>query len=464
MKKQKFYIATLGCKVNQYESDGIAASLEEKGFIRGQKNSLVDVCIINTCAVTSKAGMQSRQTIRKIIRDNPQARIIVTGCHAQTDPDIIKKIEEVDHIVCHKDKTLIAERIVDLTDGQDSGRPIHKPGNGSIDKATDQVQTPSQSTFVFQGPDHTKNNRFLSFNKPVKGNMTRAYLKIQDGCNAFCTYCIVPHARGSSVSMPESEVFKHLEGLSRAGFKEVIITGIHTGMYGLDLNPSTSLAKLLRTMDNKKIVDRVRISSIEPTEICDDLIDLAGHGHIICDHFHIPLQSGDDEILKKMKRPYSASFFEEKILKIHEKLPFAGIGIDTLIGFPSETDTQFENTFNLIEKLPISYLHIFPFSARKGTPAYHFDGKIAPDIIKLRCARMRELDKKKRSAFIQANRGRKLQGLVQKTQDRQTGLSKAVTSNYLSILLEKDDSLNGKLVDLIYEQCDSDMNLIGNVI
>ncbi|MCP3944413.1 MAG: tRNA (N(6)-L-threonylcarbamoyladenosine(37)-C(2))-methylthiotransferase MtaB [Desulfobacteraceae bacterium] len=444
MKKQKFYIETLGCKVNQYESDGIAGCLEEKGFIRKTKNESVDLCIINTCAVTSKAGMQSRQAIRKIIRNNPHAKIVVTGCHAQTDRDLIKKIEDVDQIVCHKEKTLIADLIAD--------------------KADDQTPESSQKPFIFQPPDHSNDNRFLSFNKPVKGNMSRAYLKIQDGCNAFCTYCIVPYARGSSVSMPQSQVFKHLTELCQSGFKEVIITGIHTGMYGIDLNPPTSLVRLVETIDKQKLVNRIRISSIEPGEISEELINLASQGHILCDHFHIPLQSGDDDILKKMKRPYSASFFEEIVLKIHEKLPFAGIGVDTLIGFPSETDKQFENTFNLIKRLPISYLHVFPFSARKGTPAYHFDGRVAPEVLKERCARMRELDKEKRSEFVDANKNRNLRGLVQKTQDKDSKFYKAVTSNYLTVLIEKNDSLKGKIVDLIYERCDSDLNPIGKVI
>ncbi len=468
MKKQKFHIVTLGCKVNQYESDGIAACLEEKGLIRGENNLSVDLCIINTCAVTSKAGMQSRQAIRKIIRDNPNARIIVTGCHAQTDYELINKIEKIDQIICHKDKTLIADLIVDLIPDLAKEPSTRQAANEITGQITNQIKgklsVDFPSPFVFRSPDHSKENRFLSFDKPVKGNMTRAYLKIQDGCNAFCTYCIVPYARGSSVSMPEPQVFKHLEGLCHSGFKEVIITGIHTGMYGLDLNPPTSLMNLLNTMDKRKSVDRVRISSIEPTELSEELIDLATPGHILCDHFHIPLQSGDDGILKKMKRPYSASFFEGLIHKIHAKLPSAGIGVDTLIGFPSETDAQFENTFTLIEKLPISYLHVFPFSARKGTPAYHFSGKVAPEVIKERCARMRELDKEKRAAFIHANKGKTLQALVQKTQDRQTGFLKAVTSNYLTILLERNDSLKGKLVDLIYEQCDSKMNPIGKII
>jgi threonylcarbamoyladenosine tRNA methylthiotransferase MtaB len=464
MKKQKFYIETLGCKVNQYESDGIASCLEEKGLVRGKKKSSVDLCIINTCAVTSKAGMQSRQAIRKIIRDNPEARIIVTGCHAQTDYDLINKIEAVDQIVCHRDKILIADRIADLIPDLAKQPKPGQAGNEVQGKIPDTTADTPPSPFVFRPPDHSQENRFFAFDTPVKGNMTRAYLKIQDGCNAFCTYCIVPYARGSSVSMPEDQVFKHLKGLFKSGFKEVIITGIHTGMYGLDLNPPTSLVSLLNTMDKEKSIDRVRISSIEPGELSDGLIDLASPGHILCDHFHIPLQSGDDGILKKMKRPYSASVFEALVHRIKDKLPHAGIGVDTLIGFPSETDAQFENTYKLIERLPVSYLHVFPFSARKGTPAFHFKGKVASGVIKERCARMRALDKKKRAAFADANRGRKLEALVQKTQDRQTGYLKAVTSNYLTVWVEKNDLLKGKLVDLVYEQCDSKMNPIGKVM
>ncbi|WP_299979831.1 tRNA (N(6)-L-threonylcarbamoyladenosine(37)-C(2))-methylthiotransferase MtaB [Desulfobacula sp.] len=435
---KKFYIETLGCKVNQYESDGISLSLERQGLIKGSKKQEADVFIVNTCAVTSKASMQSRQAIRKIIRENPNAKVIVTGCHAQTDPEEIKKIEQVDQVVCHKDKNKIANHITSICE--------------------------NNSPLIFKKIDHSKANTFLGFDHAVKGEMTRAYLKIQDGCNAFCTYCIVPHARGSSVSMPEKEVFQHLKELNDSGFKEVIITGIHTGMYGLDLEKKSSLLQLLKKINDKRPVYRIRLSSIEPGEINDDIINLAKPGNILCDHFHIPLQSGDDDILKKMKRPYTASLFEKIIHKIHEKLPYAGIGVDTLIGFPSETEEQFENTYKLIEKLPISYLHVFPFSARKGTPAFNFDNKVDPKVIKHRCAKMRELDKIKRKAFINANLNKKLQGLVQHKIDAKTGMLKAVTSNYLTVFLNNHHDFRGKIIDLVFEQCDSGLNIIGKTI
>ncbi len=434
---KKFHIETLGCKVNQYESDGIASMLQNKGWEKGSKKQFADVFIINTCAVTSKASMQSRQAIRKFIREHPDAKIIVTGCHAQTDPEQLRKIDRIDKIVCHKDKLKIADQISNICK--------------------------NKSTLTFKKADHSKNNTFQGFTKAVKGEMTRAYLKIQDGCDAFCTYCIVPYARGASVSMSEQDVIQHLKQLNALGFKEVILTGIHTGMYGLDLKPSISLSKLLANINAKKLIHRIRLSSIEPGEITDELIDLATPGNILCNHFHIPLQSGDDDILKKMKRPYDTSFFEDIIYKIHDKIPNAGIGVDALIGFPSETHKQFENTYKLIEKLPISYLHVFPYSRRKGTPAYYFRHQVDPKTIKERCAMMRELDMIKRRAFIASNLNQPLEGLVQHKTDKKTGKLKAVTSNYLTVFLEANSNLKGKILDLIPEQCDSDMKITGKI-
>lgn len=434
-KKKTFYIETLGCKVNQYESDGIASELLTKGLTRLDGKDGADVCIINTCAVTAKAGMQSRQAIRRLIRENPGARIIVTGCHAQTDPEQIRSIEHIDQIVCHKDKTRIA----------------------------DCISNTAPAVLEFRTPDH-KDAQFLRFDNPVSGAMTRAYLKIQDGCNAFCTYCIVPYARGASVSMAVPEVHRHVRELAAKGFKEIILTGIHTGHFGLDLDPPASLAGLVEELDAQGAVDRLRISSIEPNEITPELIELAKAGRILCDHFHIPLQSGDNQVLERMKRPYTAEAFTEVVQRIHEALPHAGIGLDCLIGFPGETDQAFQNTYDLVESLPVSYLHVFPFSPRKGTPAFHFKPKVAGQAVKERCAVMRELGKQKQAAFIRANQGRTLQGLVQHQADQESGWLKAVTSNYLTVMLEPDDGLKGKIVDLVYDRWDDALTIKGQVV
>ncbi len=434
---KKFHIQTFGCKVNQYESDGIGSTLEKKGWAKGNKNESCDVFIVNTCAVTSKAGMQSRQAIRKIIRENPKAKVIATGCHAQTDPDVIKKIADL-HIICHQDKTKIADNI-DLI-------------------------CSNNYSFEFKKTDFGKKNIFQGFNHAVKGSMTRAYLKIQDGCEAFCTYCIVPYARGSYVSMPQKDVLKHLEQLNNLGFKEVILTGIHTGKYGVDFKNKTTLVKLLEKINQEKPVHRIRLSSIEPGEINDDIINLAAKDGILCDHFHIPLQSGDDDILKKMKRPYDTKLFKNIIHKIHKKLPFAGIGVDTLIGFPGETDKQFENTYNLIKKLPLSYLHVFPFSPRKGTPAFSLKNQIDSEIIKKRCAAMRQLGQTKRESFINGNFNRRLKGLVQHKSNIKKEVIEAVTSNYINVFLNGKSDLKGTIIDLELDQCNSNLIVTGKRI
>ncbi len=451
---KKFYIQTLGCKVNQYESDGIGSSLERKGWEKGEKDQTCDLFIINTCSVTSKAGMQSRQAVRKIMRENPHSRVIVTGCHAQTDPDAIKKIHPAGksdnllkpyhstdssfskfHIICNQDKTKVADDI-DLI---------------CMDK----------SPFEFKKTDFGRSKIFSGFNHAVKGSMTRAYLKIQDGCEAFCTYCIVPYARGSYVSMPQEDVLRHVEALHDSGFKEVILTGIHTGKYGVDFKNNTSLLTLLEEINRRKSVHRIRLSSIEPGELSEDIINLAAGRNILCDHFHIPLQSGDNDVLKQMKRPYDTDLFEAIINRINQKLPFAGIGVDTLIGFPGETDEQFENTYNLIDKLPVSYLHVFPFSPREGTPAFSFKHQVDSDTIKERCAIMRRLDKIKRENFIKMNMKRELEGLVQHKRDKNSNMLKAVTSNYLNILLKEESELKGQIIDLEIETYNSSLSVTG---
>ncbi|WP_321493286.1 tRNA (N(6)-L-threonylcarbamoyladenosine(37)-C(2))-methylthiotransferase MtaB [uncultured Desulfobacter sp.] len=448
MNKKTFYIESLGCKVNQYESDGIAANLEAHGFSRVDKGCPADICIINTCAVTSRAGMQSRQETRKLIRENPDATVIVTGCHAQTDPEQVKKISGVDLIVCHQDKNLIPEYLVQ--------------------------NPPEKDLFAFRKPEYGKGACFAQFaeaDHPVSGKMTRAYLKIQDGCNQFCTYCIIPYARGTSVSMPFDQVMAHVSGLSRQGFKEVILTGIHTGLYGQDLNPETSLTQLVKTLDEKRLVDQIRISSIEPNEITDALIPMARPGHILCDHFHIPLQSGDNGVLSRMKRPYTVEQFSDIIHSIHSTLPHAGIGLDVIMGFPGETDKSFENTYKLVEGLPVSYLHVFPYSPRKGTPAWHFIPKVSSAAAKKRAAQMRGLGEQKHEDFIKANQGRVLRGLIQNQRDSRTGMLKAVTTNYLTVFIknEKDvsenpDNLKGEIVNIKFDQLGNGCGLLGRII
>ena len=404
-----FRITTLGCKVNQYESDAIAQQLKDLGYQPADTDGQADFCIVNTCTVTQKASMQSRQTVRQFIRTHPQAQIVVTGCYAQTEPDELKKIDGVHHIIGHGDKHNIPE----ILSSQEKNLPF-----------------PSVIQRNIFHEDH-----FKQIPATVFGNRTRPFLKIQDGCDTFCTYCIVPYARGRSRSMPFDAVLDNMDCLKQAGFHEVVLTGVHLGAYGLDLSPQTSLTALLDRIRESNDLGRVRLSSIEPHELPQEIIELVAETQIFCNHFHIPLQSGDDRILKKMHRPYTSAFFENLIVNINDQVPDAAIGFDILIGFPGETEKAFENTHSLIEKLPVTYLHVFPFSARKQTPAARFPGTVQPGVIKERARKMRALGEAKKKSFYKRFVGKTLDVLIESKRDPSTGCLKGFSSNLIPVFL-----------------------------
>ncbi|MBU0768685.1 MAG: tRNA (N(6)-L-threonylcarbamoyladenosine(37)-C(2))-methylthiotransferase MtaB [Proteobacteria bacterium] len=431
----KFRITTLGCKVNQYESDAIAQRLKDLGCIPAGAEDPADLCIINTCTVTQKASMQSRQTVRQFIRSNPQAKIVVTGCYAQTEPDAIKKIDGVHHIIGHGDK----HNIPDIVLSQEKSLP-----------------SPS---LIRRNILHELH--FKQIPVTVFGNRTRPFLKIQDGCDTFCTYCIVPYARGRSRSMPLEGVLKNIHCLKQAGFHEVVLTGVHLGAYGLDLSPQTSLTALLDHIRESNAMDRVRLSSIEPHELTQDIIKLVAETEIFCDHFHIPLQSGDDRILEKMHRPYTSSFFIDLIVKIKDQVPDAAIGVDILIGFPGETEKAFENTYSLIEKLPITYLHVFPFSPRPGTPAGKYPQKVPQKTIKARCEKMRRLGNEKKRIFYETFIGKIVQVLIESKRDKATGLLKGITSNYIPVHVVGEDDLFNTLPQVNIEKIKKNNTVFG---
>jgi len=434
----KFSITTLGCKVNQAESEAIAQDLLSSDWTTTTNCDKAEVCIINTCTVTQKASMQSRQAIRKAIRSNPKARILVTGCYAQTAPQEISRIDGVDYVVGH-DKKLSISRL------------IHSKGNTVAGNQ------------VLPSIENRGNSEFQLMPTATSAPRTRPFLKIQDGCDAFCTYCIVPYARGRSRSMPLDNILQSIRQLAEAGYHEVVLTGIHLGAYGRDLSPDANLAELLRRIQALELIDRVRLSSIEPLELTHEIIEIVADSDMFCRHFHIPLQSGDDRILTKMGRPYSRQVFHDLIVKIQELMPDAAIGADTLIGFPGEIDAAFENTYNLIRDLPISYLHVFPFSVRPGTPAADFPDRVPPGIIKGRSEQMRRLGHDKRMNFYRKFVGKAMPVLIETKRDDATGLLKGISSNYLPVLIDGEDEFENKIIDVKIEKLKNN-KLIGTLI
>ena len=416
----KFITTTLGCKVNQCESESIAKTLISSGWTHAGDETGADLCIINTCTVTRRASMQSRQAIRQAIRSNPGAVIIVTGCYAQTEPDELRKIEGIDRIIENKEK----EKIFEIITNETANSFSFSPGS----------ECPADSGGFVHAP------------AARSGSRTRAFLKIQDGCDAFCTYCIVPYARGRSRSMSVESVIESVNNLRKAGYREAVLSGIHLGKYGQDLSPETTLTALLELINDSCIIDRVRLSSIEPNELTPGIIKLAAESGKICRHFHVPLQSGDNGILKKMHRPYSREYFKDLIIRIKESIPDAAIGVDILAGFPGETDEAFRNTYSLIEELPVSYLHVFPFSPRKKTPAFDFPEQVPSNIIKARCTEMRRLGASKKADFYQKASGTEVDILIEDKRDENSGMLKGISSNYLSVLIKGEDSIRNRIV------------------
>lgn len=430
----KVAIATLGCKVNQYESAGILEALEGRGFDIVTFDQPADYYVINTCTVTGRSDVQSRQLIRRAARTNPRAQIIVTGCYAKLAADDLRKMSGVALVT--DQKAMIPEAIA-----------AAKPLEGIV-----------LSDAIHSSPD-------LSSLKPVRFHgHTRAFLKIQDGCNSRCRYCIVPFARGPSCSVPETEVISRIDELSRAGFREIVLTGIHLGAYGTDLFPPTDLVSIVKTVTDHRAVERLRLSSIEPMEITDSLIAIFEHSGILCRHLHIPLQSGDDGILRRMGRPYDSAFFAYLLEKIWRAVPDMAVGLDVMVGFPGEDEQAFERTIQFIADSPVAYLHVFPYSERPGTEAAAMSGKVSAADKKDRAERMRNIGKRKRLAYAQRFIGKKVAVLVEGKPDRVTGLWKGFSSNYIPVILKDGDiSRVNQIVQVRADDC-QDGKLHGRIV
>ena len=404
----KVGLATLGCKVNKYESVALAEDLQKKNFLLVPFNSIADVYIINTCSVTAFSDFQARQLIRRAHRMNPQAKILVTGCYAQIASTDIAALDGVSLVVGNDLKNQIAELLQKNRDA---------------------------SSRVFTN-DIFHQKKFCNMPIAMFSDRTRAFLKIQDGCNSFCSYCIVPFARGNNRSLPPQEVFTALDKLNQENYKEIVLTGIHLGAYGHDLEPATNISHLLHQMLDRHWDTRIRLSSIEPREVTPDLLSIFNNTDLLCPHLHIPLQSGDDRILQLMKRDYDTYFYRKLIEKIYYTVSDFAIGVDVMVGFPSESEEQFKNTLNLLEDLPVAYLHVFPYSERPGTSAQKLQPKIPEAVKKERAAALRKLSIKKREKFALRFLGKPLKVLVESTKDKKTGLLKGFSQNYLPFLLD----------------------------
>ena len=412
---------TLGCKVNHYETEAIWQLFKEAGYDRGDFEKDSDVYVINTCTVTNTGDKKSRQVIRRAVRKNPDAVICVTGCYAQTSPAEIMAIPGVDIVVGTQDRTKLLGLIDDF---RTERQPINAVRN------------------------IMKNRVYEELDVPAFTDRTRASLKIQEGCNNFCTFCIIPWARGLMRSRDPQEVIRQAQQLVDAGYLELVLTGIHTGGYGEDLK-DYNLARLLRDLEAQvKGLKRLRISSIEASQLTDEVIDVLRDSTTIVRHLHIPIQSGSDTVLKRMRRKYTMAFFAERLDRLREALPQLAITSDVIVGFPGETEEEFMETYNFIRDHRFSELHVFPYSKRTGTPAARMDDQVPEDVKNERVHRLIELNDQLAKQYASTFENEVLEVIPEEKYklDPDSGLYEGYSDNYLKVVLPADESMVGKIV------------------
>lgn len=399
-KRVSFY--TLGCKLNFSETSTIEEGFINRGFTKVDFFNESDVYVINTCTVTENAEKDCRQIVRRALRQNPEAYVIVTGCYAQLRAEEISKIEGVDAVLGSNEKFKIFELIEEFSK--------------------------EQISCIYVNPLESLNEFNLAHSSDSDGR-TRAYFKIQDGCNYKCTFCTIPLARGKSRSMELDAAVNHFSNLVRRGYKEIILTGVNVGDYYTTDNQN--LYSLLQNLINVEGDFRIRISSIEPNLLSDDIINLTADSSKICNHFHIPLQSGSDKVLGLMQRRYNTSDFEKVIYKAVDRIKDIGLGIDVIVGSPGETDEDFLSTYNFLKDLPISYLHVFSYSERPNTKAILMDGKVSIEEKKRRSSMLRILSEKLKNNYYLGMKGKEFQVLFEESEKDSKIFG--FTSNYIRV-------------------------------
>lgn len=409
---------TLGCKVNHYETEAVWQLFKDAGYARVDFAEHADVYVVNTCTVTNTGDKKSRQVIRRAIRQNPDSVICVTGCYAQTSPAEIMAIPGVDVVVGTQDRHKMIGYIEQF---REERMPINAVGNIMKAKVYEELDVPAFT------------------------DRTRASLKIQEGCNNFCTFCIIPWARGLMRSRQPEDVLKQAQQLVDAGYKEIVLTGIHTGGYGEDLK-DYNLAKLLRALESVTGLERLRISSIEASQITDEVLDVLKDSPIVVRHLHVPIQSASDTVLRRMRRKYTMAEFGERITRLKEVLPDCAITSDVIVGFPGETEEEFMETFNFINDHKFSELHVFPYSKRTGTPAAMMDDQVEESMKEQRVAHLIALSDQLAKEYASKYEGELLEIIPEEFSEEAGGRLVGYTDNYLRVAIDGDESLIGQLV------------------
>ena len=427
---KKVAMQTLGCKVNHYETEGISKQFLDAGYERidFEDEEAADVYVINTCTVTNTGDKKSRQMIRRAIRKNPDAIVCVTGCYAQTSPGEVMDIEGVDLVIGTQGRENLLDYIAKI---EETREPMNAVS------------------------DIMKTKKFEALEVEHFSDRTRATLKIQEDCNNFCTFCLIPWARGLLRSREPQDVVKQIERFIESGYKEVVLTGIHTGAYGADFENYT-LFDLMKELDQIKGLHRVRISSIEATQVTDGMVEFMKESKIFADHLHLPIQAASNGVLKRMRRKYTKEEFSDNMMHIVELMPDVAITTDVIVGFPGETEEEFMETYRFIESHPFSELHVFPYSKRTGTPAATMENQVDEDVKHARVDKLIALSNQKALDYAKKFVGRMLEVIPETTMVTEAGeiYVEGHAGNYLKVSFEGDAALIGKVVAVEITEAD----------
>ncbi len=411
--------ATLGCKVNQYDTATMETFLGAEGCRVVPFDDGADVYVVNTCTVTDRADAESRRLARRARRRNPSARVIVTGCYAQTSATEAAAVEGVDYVVG-------IGRLPDI-----------------LRAVRGEIRADEERILVH---DLRKETEVRTLGADVFSGQTRAFLKLQEGCDLFCTFCIVPFARGKSRSVEPRRVMAELESLAARGFREVVLTGVHLGGYGRDLSTGLDLADLVEMIAERSPIERVRLSSIDPPEVTQRLLRLVADSDVLCPHLHMPVQAAADPVLQRMRRQYDVAELSEVVEEIAEVLPGCGLGTDVIAGFPGESEADFEAGLERLSQMPFTYFHVFPYSKRRGTTAAKASDALPRELVLARARRLRELGERLRVDFHRRHLGASLAVLIENKRDPETGLLVGYDPAYLRVLVEGGDELMNQVV------------------
>ena len=430
-----FYIEQFGCRATQADGAALERQLLERGCTSAQDASAADIVVVNTCTVTASADAQARDAIRKLHAANPHVRVIVTGCYAQRAPEELSQLPGVAWVVGNSHKP----QIPDLVDSIPAQNIPARPDGFFPLSAISQASQPEmhQPAELLIGDIFEQQTLLTSPVFGGEGNHTRPTLKIQDGCNSRCSFCVIPFVRGKSRSLSPDTVIVELQKLSHAGYREIVLSGINLAAYGRDLAPRVEFKDLIRRILDDTGVERLRISSIEPMDVNQDLVELFASTDRLAQHFHMPLQSGSDRILAAMHRWYRAEHYARRVELAHERLPHVAIGADVIAGFPGESEGDHAATLAFIEALPFTYLHVFSYSKRPGTKAASLSTQVPGAVIKRRARELRALGERKAAAFRQSQMGRDLRVLtLHPSEAHSSTQTPALSTNYLRLLVD----------------------------